>query len=193
MADRPPAVSRTSIPKLNKDPIWSLRLWSVEITVADHVFEVPALPATDWLVGILGMEEDTMGLVLNMLPEEDSEALVDLMLEGFLEPEELLDLALDLLSAVAARPWWVVMRLVALAQQNWDTVGAELTLRGVNPDTVSLAAWLDVLMLVTFRLMDPKEHSMFIMKLEMVPAEFVKQVPEKDLEISRESFLSMAG
>jgi hypothetical protein len=87
----------------------------------------------------------------------------------------------------------VTIRLITVAQQNWDTVGAEMMIKGVNADTMSLAGWLDVFLLVLLRMMDPKETTMFTMKLEMVPPEFIHQVPEESLEISADAFLSMAG
>lgn len=188
-----PSSAPLRIPKVNTDLSWSLRCWPVTVTVAGQDFPIAAMPATDWIMAIIGMEDDVLGVLSALLSEEDSEDLLDVMLTGNVDPEDLVNVTMDLVTQVGARPWWVTLRLVGLVRQSWDTIGAELTYRGVDPDRLSFAAWLDVLLLVTMRMMDPKETTMFAMKLEMVPAGYEGQVPEASLEISADAFLSMAG
>jgi hypothetical protein len=163
------------------------------VYIAGCEFEIPALPATDWIIGILGMDTDVLSLLLDLLPEDQSSHLTDLMLAGGIDLEELVLLVLEVVTKVGSRPWWVTMRLVSVAQENWHTIGAELMYRGIHAEAVSLAAWLDVFTLVLTRMIDPKQATMFFMKLEMPPPEYADQVTEESMEISAEAFMSMAG
>jgi hypothetical protein len=172
--------------------VWSLKPWPTQLYLGGHEFEIPAVPAADWIPAIIDMTEDTVGLLMSLLSEDDSARLTDLMFTGTVATEDLFTLCTDLLTTVGARPWWVTVRLVSVAQQNWDTVGAEMMLKGVNASTVSLAGWLDVFLLVLLRMMDPKQTAMFTTRLEMVPPEFADQVPVEAMEMSADAFLSMA-
>lgn len=181
------------IPKINTDLVWSLKPWPTQIYLGGLELEIPPLPAADWIPAIIDMMDDTLGLLMGLLSEDDQERLTDLMFTGVLDVEDLFTLCTDVLTTVGARPWWVTVRLILVAQQNWDTIGAEMMLKGVNASTMSLAGWLDVFLLVLLRMMEPKETTMFTMKLEMVPPQFVDQVPEEAMEMSTDAFLSMAG
>lgn len=195
MAVAPPSgnAPQLRIPKLNTDLVWSLRPWPTLLSLGGQEFQVPALSAADWIPAILDMQEDTLSLLTALLAEEDMERLTDLMFTGSVESEDLFTLCTDLLTTVGARPWWITVRLITVAQQHWDTLGAEMMLKGIDAATLSLSGWLDVFLLVLLRMMDPKEVTMFTMKLEMVPPEFADKIPEEELEISRDAFLSMAG
>lgn len=188
-----PDPPKLRIPKLNTDLIWSLKPWPTQVSVGGLELEIPPLTAADWIPPIIDMIEDPLALMMGVLSDEDQGRLTDVMFTGAVDVEDLFRLCTDLLTTVGARPWWVTIRLITVAQQNWDTVGAEMMMKGVNANTMSLAGWLDVFLLVLLRLMDPKETTMFTMKLEMVPPEFIDQVPEESLEISADAFLSMAG
>jgi hypothetical protein len=184
---------KVQVPKLNTDFIWSLRSWPAHIYLGGQEFEVPPLPATDWIVGILGMDKDVLGLLNSVLTDEDMDRLTDIMFKGGVEPDFLFDTTMQLLTTVGARPWWITMRLVVVMQQHWDSLGAELMLRGVDANKLSLSAWLDVALLTMIRMMDPKEVSMFTIRLEMIPPQFADQVTEESMEMTPEAFLSMAG
>jgi hypothetical protein len=189
----PPEPPKLRIPKLNTDLVWSLKPWPTQIYLGGLELEIPPLPAADWIPAIIDMMDDTLGLLMGLLSEDDQERLTDLMFTGVLDVEDLFTLCADVLTTVGARPWWVTVRLILVAQQNWDTIGAEMMLKGVNASTMSLAGWLDVFLLVLLRMMEPKETTMFTMKLEMVPPQFVDQVPEEAMEMSTDAFLSMVG
>jgi hypothetical protein len=192
-ASTPPDPPKLRIPKINTDLVWSLKPWPTQIYIGGLELEIPPLTAADWIPSIIDMMEDTLGLLMGVLSEDDQGRLTDLMFTGTVEADDLFTLCTDLLTTVGARPWWVTIRLITVAQQNWDTIGAEMMMKGVNAAAMSLAGWLDVFLLVLLRMMDPKETTMFTMKLEMVPPEFMHQVPEESLEISADAFLSMAG
>jgi hypothetical protein len=181
--------SRVSVPKLNKDPIQSLQPLSVELTIAGQEFDIPAQSAAEWLTVLMVEDLDLADILPGMV--EDPVAVEDLILDGKLGLDELEEAILGILEVVSARPWWVALRLVEMARTSWDVLGAELLLRGVDATKVSLAAWLDMALLVALRSMDPKDIQMFTSKLESPPPS--AKVEEADMEISASQFMTMAG
>lgn len=181
--------SRFTVPKLNKDPVQSLWPLPVELTVAGQEFQIPALPAAEWLTILMVEDLDLSDVFPGMV--KGAEGIEDLILAGRLGLDELEEIVLSIVEVASARPWWVTLRLVGVAQASWDLIGAELLLRGVDAARVSLSAWLDMVLLVTLRSMDPKEVQMFTMKLESPPPSV--KVDEADMEMSAAQFMTMAG
>ena len=181
--------SRVSVPKLNKDPIQSLQPLSVELTIAGQEFDIPAQSAAEWLAVLMVEDLDLADIFPGMV--EDPAPVEDLILDGKLGLEELEETIFSVVEVVSARPWYVTLRLVETARVSWDVVGAELLLRGVDATKVSLAAWLDMALLVILRTMDPKDIQMFTLKLESPPPSGKKE--EADMEMSASQFMTMAG
>jgi len=181
--------SRVSVPKLNKDPIQSLQPLSVELTIAGQEFDIPAQSAAEWLTVLMVEDLDLADIFPGMV--EDPAPVEDLILDGKLGLDELEETILGILEIVSARPWWVALRLVEIARTSWDVLGAELLLRGVDAAKVSLAAWLDMALLVALRSMDPKDIQRFTLKLESPPPSAKKE--EADMEMSASQFMTMAG
>ena len=179
--------AKVVVPKLNQDPIWSLRPWPVTVTFMGHEFEIPALSAADWLVYLMQPVPDLDGLISDLLPGAE-----DLLYDLELDPDKLYETCLELIALVSARPWWVALRQVSVAMDSWHILGAELALKHIDPERISLALWLDTLLIVTIRAMDPKDVTMFVMKLEAIPVEALGSTPAQEMEMSRGDFLSMA-
>lgn len=176
--------ARVIVPKLNVDPIWSLRPWPVVLNVGGEDFEIPAMPATDWLVYLMQPEPDLDGLLGDWLPDVE-----DLLMDEVIDLEELYDLVLELISTVSARPWYVALRLIQVARGSWDVLHPELIRRRVDPDRHSLAAWLDVLLVAILHAMDPKDTTMFTLKLEAKPQS--ESTPMEEMEMDRGAFMAM--
>jgi hypothetical protein len=176
---------RVTIPNQTTDPIWSLKPWPVTLTIDGKDLEFPAATAADWLHVLMASPVDLDDVIAAMATEGEH-ILLDESIGA-----ELYDACLDVISAVSGRPWWQAMRLISVVKANWNTLGGEMLYRGVLPDRMSLSAWLDVLLLVTIRSMDPKDVTMFTLKLEQQPAEVIDVEPQ-ELEMSRSQFLSMA-
>jgi hypothetical protein len=169
--------------------VWSLGLWPVEVSVAGTIAEVPALPAIEWLVYLLQPIPDLDGLLTNLLPEVE-----DAIYENLATTADMYLLILDIIATVSAHPWWVTMRLISMAHSSWGILGPELMFHGVEADRVSLAAWIDAVLILILRNMDPNKITMFTMQLEIAPKEvFGRDLGEEEpqLEISREAFLNM--
>lgn len=179
------------VPKLVTDPIWSLDSWPVIVTFAGQEFQSPPLRALEWLeILMTGAEAlDPNTFVEHIFSAEDAEEILDLLWNGELEIEEFNDIVLELIGEVSGRPWWVAMKLVSAARENWDLLGAELMLEGIKATEVSLSAWLDVVLLLILRNIDPEKATMFTSQLEMPPPG-VEMKPE-EMEMSAQQFLSM--
>lgn len=175
---------RVAVPKLNKDPIQSLRSWPTVVTVHGQECDIPAMSAADWLTLLMKENLDPVDVFIELLPEQES-----LLFDGSITVEELYDLVLDVISLVSGRHWWVAMRLIGVARDSWDILGARMTLRHLDPTQLSLAAWLDALLLVTLAEMDPKDVTIFTMRLEAVPE--TEDAPAEELEMSADAFLAM--
>lgn len=178
----PSPTPRVTIPKVNKDPVWSLRPWPVTVHIAGQDFEVPALVAADWLAILMVETFDPDDIITEILPDSE-----DLLYQGDISLEDLYEVCNDIISMVSGRPWWVALRLIGLARASWEVLGAELILKHVDANVLSLSAWLDALLVVTIRAIDPKDVTMFTMRLEAVP----ETEEEPELEMSAGAFLAM--
>lgn len=182
---------RVNVPKLNRDPVSSLRPCSVTVTIGSDEVEIPALPAADWLSVLMveGVELDDV--FPGLLSDEDTELVEEAILDGVLEMQEFRDLILGVIETASARHWWVALRLIEVARTSWDLIGGELVLRGVDAESLSLSAWLDVLLLTVLRNMEPKDTQMFTMRLETPPPE-AKAGAEQEMEMSQDAFMAIA-
>lgn len=154
------------------------------MTVHSVDYEIPALPATDWLQVLMQEHPDLEAILTELCPNG-----MGLLFDEDLEEQELWDILLDVIEQASGRHWWIAMRLINVVRGSWNVLGAEMFYRGIDPNTLSLAAWLDAMLLVIIRAMDPKDVTMFTMKLEMVPAG--EEPDEEEMEMSTEQFLSM--
>lgn len=177
--------ARVTVPKLNNDPIWSLRPWPVVVNLAGQDYDIPALPAADWLAYLMQDPPDLDSFIGDWIPDID-----DLLFDEVISFDELSDIILDLLTTITARPWYVALRLIGVARNSYDVLGPEMIRRRVDPERHSLSAWLDVLLVAILNSMEPKDTTMFLMKLEAKP-ESVESVPLDEMEMDRGAFLAM--
>lgn len=184
-----PDTSKITVPSLNKDPVQSLQPWPVELSITGREFVIPALSAADWLTVLMVENLELADIFPGLL--EDPEAVEDLIMSGSLGIDEMEEVVLSIVEVASARRWWITLRLVEMARNSWDVVGAELLLRGVDATRVSLAGWLDMMLLVSLRSMDPKDVQMFTNKLESPPPS--TKVEEAEMEISASQFMTMAS
>lgn len=177
---------RVVIPKLNKDPIWSLQPWPLVIELKAHEYEIPAMSAVEWLAYLLQPRPDLDGMIMNFFPDLD-----ELLITGQVALEEVYEILLDVISTVTARPWWVTLRLISVVYQSWHVLGP-IMLKAVDASQMSIAGWLDVLTVEVLNAMDPKDTTMFTSKLESPPPSERPEEPMEEMEMDRSAFLSMA-
>lgn len=121
------------------DPAASMRVWAVELNLAGRVFEIPALPAADWLP--LLMEGD----VTSVLDLIEDPALDQMILSGEVTPTELAASVNMAVEQMAGRSVHQVTVLTKVARLQWTVVGGDLARRGMRWDDVPLAAALDAI------------------------------------------------
>ena len=181
---------RITVPATVTDPVWSLHPWPLTITAAGALLEVPALPAADWLAILMASELELDDLFPGLLAASDQELVEEALLDGVISLDDCYQMVLDIISTVSGRPWWVAMRLIYVARDSWQVLGAELLLKGVDAQKLSLSGWLDVLLLTVMRNIDKDEATMFTLRLEQPPADI--EVETKEPEMSASAFMSMA-
>lgn len=183
-----PEQHQVVIPKHNQDPVWSLKPWPIELELAGDIWDFPAAPATAWLVILMDEQPDLDRILVDLCPRG-----LELLFNQAVEPDALYRGILGLIEVVSARKWWITLRLISVVRQNWHVLGPEMIMAGIDPSVLSLAAWLDTMMVLTLRSMEPKETGLFVSRLEMPPPSEVKTEMERleEFEMSREQFLSM--
>jgi hypothetical protein len=139
----------------------------------------------DWLEVLMSSGWSSDDLFIELMPNG-----VNLIMDGTIDPMDVDDLVLDILEEVSGRYWWVAIRLIGILMASWDVMGAEATFNHVDPEKLSLAAWLDAMLVLLMRCIKKEDLPMFVAQLEMPPAG--EQVPVQDMEISESQFLSMA-
>lgn len=168
-----------------------MRPWPVVVTCCGRDVVIPALAAVDWLTILMGEEPQLDDIFPGLLSDEDADWVEDQIVAGRLGLEEFQDLILSIVETVSARRWWVAMRLIELARRSWDAIGSEMILRGVDAATLSLSAWLDVLLITVLKNSDPKEVTMLTLQLEAPPPE--QESEPEDPEMSRSAFMALGG
>lgn len=191
-APDPPSTDsgRFQVPTLNLDPIQSMRPWPVVVTLGGRELEIPALPAVDWLAILMAPESQLDDLFPGLLSPDGVDWVEEQILDGNLGLAEFQELVFQIIETVSARKWWVTLRLVDVARRSWDVVGSEMLIRGIDPARISLSAWLDVLLITVLKNMDPKDVTMFNLRLEAAPDQ--EQGPE-EMEMSRSAFMALGG
>jgi hypothetical protein len=172
------------VPKLNTDPIWSLQPWPIEVLLGGQEYTIPALAAVEWLAYLMQPQPDLDGLILDFFPDSE-----ELLFSDRLNVDELYDTILDLIATVCARSWWVALRQISIARASWHILGP-MMLEAVDAREVSIAAWLDVLLIKMLNSMDPKDATLFTSRLEAPPIGEVTE-PMEEMEMDRGAFLSL--
>lgn len=192
MAEQPSADSgRINVPKLNRDPISSLRPFPILVEVGQIEVEIPAMSAAEWLTVLMVEKVEIDDVFPGLLGQEDTDRVEDVIIAGELDLVSFRDIILGVIETASARNWWVALRLIEVVRSSWDVIGAQMVSRGVDAVTLSLSAWLDIALLTVLKEMDPKDVTMFTMRLEAPPLEESAEVAE-ELEMSRGSFMAMA-
>lgn len=166
--------------------MWSLKPWPVELELAGKTYTFPALPASDWLATLMVADLDPDQVILDLCPGGHA-----LLLDDSVDPDDLYASLLDVIEQVSGRRWWIALRLIGVIRTNWNVLGAEMFYRHIDPTVLSLSAWLDVMLVITIKAMDPKDVALFTSRLEVPPPG--EEIELESMEMSAEQFLSMAG
>jgi hypothetical protein len=177
-----PDLQGVPVPKTNRNPVVSLRPAPITIRIGANEYEIPALPAADWLEIFMRPSWSPDDVLIDL-------AGVDVDVVLGLEMDDTDDLVTDIFEEVTARHWWIANRIIQVALDSWDIMGPEAIFNGVDADKLSLAAWLDAMLVLVLRRIKDDSASMFVAQLELPPAGEV--IPEEEMAMSEDQFLSM--
>jgi len=182
---QPPA----PIPKLNRDPVWSLKPWPVTVQIGMYEWTIPALPAADWLSVLMVEQVDPDDVFPGLLEPEDLEQFDEFIVDGDINLDDVYSSFFDIIETVSGRYWWVALRLIHVAREQWHILGPDMVMRGADPTRLSLSAWLDSLLVTIIQGMKREHVSSFSLQLEAPPAG--EEIAEEEMEMSANAFLSM--
>lgn len=164
----------------------------VRVEAASRSFVIPVLPASNWITAV-AQEDFVTAVFPGLLPPDGLSSIVEMLLDGEIDPDGLKRPAFDAIAAASGFRWWEAMRLVGMADGNQQVVG-ELTLRGVDPDVIPFGRWCAALYALAIRGMDEKERQKFLAKFTMPPPEAMDEAAETDgFQDMIKGFRGMAG
>lgn len=155
--------------------------------------KVPALVAADWLELLWGdpQELDLDAIFPGLVPEEDQDYINDTLLSGAVSMEQLQRLALDVVTEVSGRPWWVTIRMINIVEARWSILGGNLVLRKIDAERLSLSAWLDALWLTIFDNLPRDKWTMLASMIEASPPTAAETNPMDSMEMSVDEFSNL--
>lgn len=174
-----------AVPAHTRDPVESLCPWPVILTVQGRDYEIPALPAAQWLRVLMREDATAEDVFLELVPEGVRLLLED---DGSWDAGELAEQVIELASG---RRWYIAMRLINVVRSNWNVIGATMLMKGVDAQQLSLSGWLDVALLVVLQHMEQKDVTMFVSQLEIPPEG--EAPPEEEMVMTHEAFMAMAS
>jgi hypothetical protein len=171
----------------------SLRCWPVNLSLGGLAFQIPALPASDWIQAIGGGYHRIVPGLVQERRDTDEGTLTDLVLNGRVDAAECTEAARDAIEAVSGMHWWAAARLTQYLVGHWATLGGVLLLKGVNLSAAPLGAVLTA----TYRLLqenckDEAERQRLDIALEQVPPG-VSAVRVYDQAAAAANFMALAN
>jgi len=157
----------------------------VVLALGGQEYEFPAVPAVDWLTILMADDIDLERIPLELCPRG-----IELLTDEAVHPDVLYDALLDVIGQVSGRHWWIALRLIVAVRVNWNVLGAEMFFRNLDPARISLSGWLDAMLVIAIKAMEPKDVAMFVSKLELPPPG--EELDPEEMEMSADQFLSMA-
>jgi len=158
------------------DLLAHLRPCPILVTFENVTYTIKAMDAVDWVVLIDGEHPDLYEIFPVSAGQDAMDHVEDALWEERATHDDVGRVALEALGAAADRPWWVALRILASAKQEWETVGVN---RAVG---VSLAGWLDEIWLRIMERIDPKKKAAWITDIERVPKGWEGEVDFDDEE-----------
>lgn len=140
---------------MDVDPAASMRIWAVEFELGGRTFEVPALPAADWLPMLMN------GDPLAVLDMGDLGAVDEMILGEEVTPEEVGEALTMVIEQATGRSLHASLTLAQVAKLQWPIIGGDLARRGMRFDQVSIGAALDAIHVTILGLLKPEAAEKF--------------------------------
>lgn len=129
-------------------------------------------------------------IIPGLCPDQEDEIVEELM-DSSMSSAEFRDACLDVISEATGRPWWIALRLIAVASESWETVGGRLSYSSIHASQISLGAWLDAVFLICLESMPEDRITMFVSQLEAPPAGMNVGAEVEEMSMSRSSFMAL--
>lgn len=146
------------------DPLAPVGSWDTEVELAGKTWTIPAAPASDWILPVLGGQADSL---LDMIAE-DTGPIEDALYDGELSWDAIETAHHDAIESVSGVHWWEAQRLLGLAL-DWDGLGGELLLRGFRLETNSLAQTCVAVWRIATRSVEEKDRNKILHEIEKPP------------------------
>lgn len=154
------------------DVLATLRPVAVELQLGQWTYELPALPAADWIAALA--DPDGGAIVPGLLDPADQRLIWRDYLHGEIDPDEFKVAWREVVGVVTGRRWWVGARLVLNATHPdvWATVHGRLVRDGLDLETISIGAFCDVVwVMIMDGANDESERSQARFSLTLPPPE----------------------
>lgn len=127
------------------DVLATLRPVAVEVQLGQWTYELPALPAADWIAALA--DPDGGAIIPGLLDPADQRLIWRDYLHGEIDPGELKLAWREVVGVVTGRQWWVGARLVlnAVHPDVWATVHGRLVKEGIDLDVISIGAFCNAI------------------------------------------------
>lgn len=140
---------------------WFELLWAEDFTV------------TDIFPGLVGAESE----------------MLDAIFAGEISLKEVVEIAFEVIAEATGYEYWVAFRLVAVIREAWMQTGGKLTQIGVDPERVTIGAYLTASLAFYAENMDAKKAVELFEALRQPPPEEEEAIKRNEIE-DGEAFLA---
>jgi hypothetical protein len=142
----------------------------------DSDYPIPAMTAHQWCQILLGDPfdpYDVFPLLAGADAVIDVEDAIDRKTYG---PDDVSRIAHEIITVAGDRPWWVTLRMLSVAAQVWDRIGAVLVREGVDSRHLSLAAWLDAIWSIMLSYIERDNLQSWLSQMEVAPTGWADEI-----------------
>src|SRR5690606_679962 len=132
-----------------------MRIWAVEFELGGRTFEVPALPAADWLSMLMN------GDPLDVLDLGDLGAVDEMILGEAVTSEEVGNALTLVIEPATGRSFHASLTLAQVAKLQWPIIGGDWVRRGMRFDQAPIGAALDAIHVTILGLLKPEAAEKF--------------------------------
>lgn len=158
----------------------------IRVTFADSEYVIPAMTAHQWCQILLGEFDpyNVFPVLAGAQAVMDTEDAID---RGGESAEDLLRVAMEIITVAGDRPWWITTRILDVATQVWDRIGATLVREGVDSRHLPLAAWLDAIWMIMLAYVDREKLAAWRHQIEAPPRGWESEI---DFDENEQAFLA---
>lgn len=159
----------------------AFRRGPIELDIDGHHYTLPAMSAAQWLDLLSGPV-----WALEVFRRVDDTAYGEFLARvdaGDAGVREMTRVANEALAAAAGRSWWEALRLAHIAT-GAPTVLGSILLRGVDPEHLTLAAFLSVTWVVVMQGRDDMARTQLEMELGTPPPEALEEAGEPEMDMA---------